>query len=396
VFCSSPKLAGHPSDPKFQPTDFFRAIAPIHPVVNPFHPSPTYSNIGYSLLAYALEIMTSTPFADLLQSTILDPLDMNSTFYTRPPMTLDTKAVIPAGEQTWYTTSIASYGPVGAIYSTITDLRKFGKSILSNTLLSRPASGRWMRPRSFTSDANVTVGAAWEITRTPTQRTGFIYAKSGGLGVYEAELALLPDFDAGFNVVAAGGEAAANAVTLSNIAAVVFAPALEQAAKQEARDNYAGTYSYLSETMNGTAVVTVDDDELYPGLKVSSFDVDGDSLTSIIAGLAGLDLSDDGDERLSLRLYPSGLTSTTNLAGETGTGTTSMGWRLIYQPMPNPNAIGSFKQDCTTWAYIDSVMYGVIGLDEFAFSLDGTGRVVGLEAKVLDAGTGNVVFKRQT
>ena len=43
-----------------------------------------------------------------------------------------------------------------------------------------------------------------------------------------------------------------------------------------------------------------------------------------------------------------------------------------------------------------SVEVEEIGLDEFVFTLDSSGRAVQMEAKVLGAANGTVVFKRKT
>jgi CubicO group peptidase (beta-lactamase class C family) len=64
------------------------------PVFPSFH-SPTYSSMAFELLAWAVENITSTPFADLVQDAILRPLNLTRTFLTHPGN--DTDAVVVAG-----------------------------------------------------------------------------------------------------------------------------------------------------------------------------------------------------------------------------------------------------------------------------------------------------------
>lgn len=69
--------------------------------------------------------------------------------------------------------------------STITDLRTVGRSILSSTLLTAAQTRRWLKPLTFTSDTNVSVGAPWEIVRAPgLTHSSYLYTKSGDIGLY--------------------------------------------------------------------------------------------------------------------------------------------------------------------------------------------------------------------
>jgi CubicO group peptidase (beta-lactamase class C family) len=43
--------------------------------------TPTYSNVGYQLFAYALESITGKPFAEVLYNKVLTPLNLTNTFY---------------------------------------------------------------------------------------------------------------------------------------------------------------------------------------------------------------------------------------------------------------------------------------------------------------------------
>ena len=135
---------------------------------------PSYSNIAFAILGYALENITSEPISHLLQSKIFDPLHLTSTFSALPPSSLLPCAIIPPGSWSWYTTDLKSYTAVGAIYSTINDLHQFSISILNSILLNPTTTRRWLKLQAFTSNPNVAISVPWEISRAPTARTSYL------------------------------------------------------------------------------------------------------------------------------------------------------------------------------------------------------------------------------
>ena len=148
----------------------------------PSHHAPVYTNLAYLLLAYALENMTGAHFPDLMNSTILHPLSLTSTYYPLAPSSATKRAIIPFEDTSaWYSTNLRPLNPGGAVYSTTKDMRTFGKSILNSTLLSSALTRRWLKPHSFTPDRHISVGAPWEIMTYPsTSRFPVrIYSKAG-------------------------------------------------------------------------------------------------------------------------------------------------------------------------------------------------------------------------
>lgn len=59
---------------------------------------PAYSNMAFVLLGMALENYTGKTYAQLLEETVSDPLDMSNTF---PSPGDDDEAVIPPGDSSW-------------------------------------------------------------------------------------------------------------------------------------------------------------------------------------------------------------------------------------------------------------------------------------------------------
>jgi hypothetical protein len=121
-------------------------------------------------------------------------------------------------------------------------MRKIGISMLNSTFLDQAQTRRWMQPHAFTSNPNVSVGAPWEILRRPSQRTSWMYAKAGDLGLYCSQIALLPEYGVGFSVLGAGAASIPNVQIVSDLLTATYVPALEAAAKEEAHTVYGGTY----------------------------------------------------------------------------------------------------------------------------------------------------------
>lgn len=234
-----------------------------------------------------------------------------------------------------------------------------------------------MKPHAFTSDPTVAVGAPWEILRTPgLNRTSYMYTKSGNLGTYAAEVAYLPDHDVGFTVLAAGRKSSDNVRIISDILAAEFVPALEAAAKEEAKRMYAGTYTSPG-AVNSSMMVEVDSG---PGLAITRWVQNGTDAFPLIGTILGAtpaqlkQLAQAGG-KVSARLYPTGLKSRDG---------TLMGWRAVYELLPRPGDPGAFGVDCYSWAMMEPVIYGAVGVDEFLFSLSPGGQgAVSVEPRVL-------------
>lgn len=80
---------------KLSRIEFFTGLANVPPS---FTPSWTagYSNMGYQILAYALEAITQKGFAQMLQSDVINKLGLQNTFYQKPN---DSLGIIPQGAQ---------------------------------------------------------------------------------------------------------------------------------------------------------------------------------------------------------------------------------------------------------------------------------------------------------
>jgi len=88
--------------------EFFAGLERMFPSFPPWQ-TATYSNIGYQILAYALESLTKKKFADIIQDRIIGPLGLNRTYYDNAPASV---GIIPGSvEDTYWGASLGDGNP---------------------------------------------------------------------------------------------------------------------------------------------------------------------------------------------------------------------------------------------------------------------------------------------
>ncbi|KAH7250862.1 beta-lactamase/transpeptidase-like protein, partial [Fusarium tricinctum] len=349
---------------------FFDSIRPSHPVEVPFS-TPIYSNVGYQILGYALENITGSTYSSILSHQLILPLRLNSTTYARPDNA--GSSIIPNDSGTvWYDVNTGDAGPAAGVYSSIADLRRIGRSILTYELLSPAQTRRWMKPVTFTADPHVAVGAPWEIAKAPSTsgRASWMYTKGGQIGSYNSLVALLPDWGVGITVLAAGSNSAGVTGVLPGLIASKLVPALEEAAKTQANLTYGGHYGSRESNM------TIAVDSNLPGLGVTSWFHNGhdmfDSIRSMITGPG----TSNGPGHVSMRLYRTGL-ETYSCRREK-----KESWRAVYEVLDPASPPAS---RCVSWFSVDSVTYGGESIDKFVFDLVENGVAQGLTVSAFDS-----------
>lgn len=256
----------------FTPENFIPTIKGLLPNFEPWT-QPLYSNNGFILLTAAIANITGKPFAKLSQESILDPLQLKSTFYTVPE-SLSPRSVIVSKEE-WSAGAGIAEGS-GGVSSSLNDLTKFGTSILNSTLLPKVQTRRWLKPVSHTARFQYSMGRPWEIIRY-THASGAVtdlYTKAGDSGNYSSELVIIPEYNAGFTILGASSNPLRNSVVaqIADVLANTLIPSFERQARAEAEQNFAGTYTSTVQGVNSSVVLAVNNTAgAAPGLLIKSF-----------------------------------------------------------------------------------------------------------------------------
>ncbi|KAL8834514.1 MAG: hypothetical protein Q9176_007457 [Flavoplaca citrina] len=314
----------------------------------------TYSNIAFVLLGFALENMTGLAYADLVQSTIFNPLGIKRATLTKPS---DSEGIIPNTTNDW-SADIGTYGPTGGIYTTTSDLALFARSILTNKLLDQATTNAWFHPRSYSSSWSFAYGMPWEIFRTgdiltDSDRVQTIVTKAGGLHGYSSQLLLILEYDLSLVIFAAGDGHAIAWLREEVLKSLV--PRVEGISRSQISDRLSGLYSSNDANVNSSLVLEVQGSS---GLVVISWISNGTDFLAHYAAMSNPKLRPG-----HVQLIPSHIRR----------GTNGQVWRaefiqdeLPFEGLVNMNLIVD----------VDSFTYASRSLEEFEFQLDEAGRAM--------------------
>lgn len=248
------------------------------------------------------------------------------------------------------------------------DLRKMGLSILNSDVLSSSDTRKWMKPRAHTPSKTFSVGAPWEIYRLPlpvTHRGGKtrvldLYTKIGGNNGYGSLLALSPELGLGYTIIVAGAgvDPLAARYSVSQLVGDAFLPAAEQAAYDNAKEQFAATFRFKGD--NSTYItLTVDED--HAGLGVKKFVFQGKD----VRGLLSYAQPDPTVTKFDVRLYQTGMTGPdSRLAAQyANKGTLTSTWSAYFNYAGSPsgrarNGKSMFMNECESWeevGFTDSI-----------------------------------------
>lgn len=222
----------------------------------------TYSNLGFELLGMALENVTSTPYADLVESSVLSPLNLTSTSFSTPP---DSVAALPFNNSFYWSYEIGIQKATGGLYSSSDDLAGFARYALTSYNGLSPAVN-WFHPVSPSTGLNTFYGMPWEIFRTDqlldyTARPVTLVTKGGMLPGYWTVLAMVPDYDLGIAILMTGHKG--QTTEMLEIVAGKMVEAADRIAQQTLRTKYTGTFSA------GAGAPTTDDEPLDSSIALS-------------------------------------------------------------------------------------------------------------------------------
>ena len=220
--------------------------------------------------------------------------------------------------------------------------------------------------------------APWEIYRLPiavdtlhnASRIVDAYTKSGDLGQYSTIFALIPDYNIGISVLAAGDHPGASVPPISGALADIFTAAAEAAAKLEARRAFPGTFA-AAYPLNSSITLTVDGG---PGVRITRW----------ISNATDF-LSDNYAVFDDFRLYP-----TTLSHKYPNDPLTYYKYHMVTLPNggePFPNAPPFAGNDY--WYDVDTQIYNNLATDAFVIGIDAAGLVQSVESQALRS-----VYKR--
>lgn len=238
--------------------------------------TPGYSDAGFAMLGLAISSITGKSMNDIYRSVIFEPLGMHSSNSTTPPQSEWDRCVIPGDPASSFAFDAGLLVSTGGLLSTINDLARLGRGILNSTLLSPEDTRRWLKPFSHTAHMQYSVGRPWEIMRYAHPSTGKVtdlYTKVGDSGDYSGFLVLIPDYQAGFSILASSTSSARSTV-IAEIADILFnaiLPALEVQASAEAESKLGGIYTSTGPINSSLTLAFNNGAGAAPGLHITSW-----------------------------------------------------------------------------------------------------------------------------
>jgi CubicO group peptidase (beta-lactamase class C family) len=200
----------------------------------------TYSNIAFELLGLVLANVTGSGYEDYIEASILKPLNMTGTSFSRPS---DDVAVLPKNNRWYWDVDEGVQNPTGGLYSTSADMSRFLRHVLATYNGVTPALN-WFHPASFSGGVHSFYGIPWEIFRTDRilggRRPVTFVTKAGGLPGYTTFVALVPEYELGVTLLTAG-----DSHFLDQVREIVTVPlirAADEFARRRTRTTYAGLY----------------------------------------------------------------------------------------------------------------------------------------------------------
>jgi len=126
-----------------------------------------YSNSGYFLLGYIVEIVSGKPLQDYLKETFFDPLGMRDTGIYHRNLKLDHEAAgysyINGKVRKAIDWDMSRAGGAGALYSTVIDLNKWNEAIFNGNMLKESTLKAALTPVVLNDGSTVDYGYGFHI-----------------------------------------------------------------------------------------------------------------------------------------------------------------------------------------------------------------------------------------
>ena len=152
-----------------------------------------YSNVGYSLLAIIIEMVSETTYEDYLFQNLWKPAKMQQTGYLRPKFINEMIAMGYRRSDAWGKPIDKWDGEVswhlkgnGGVLSTVKDMYKWHQALLNEDILSKEAKGKYYKPYIREGEGTPSFyGYGWAIY--PTPRDTYLIAHNGGNNIFFAD-----------------------------------------------------------------------------------------------------------------------------------------------------------------------------------------------------------------
>ncbi|KAK3501471.1 beta-lactamase/transpeptidase-like protein [Neurospora crassa] len=340
----------------------------------PTSSTPAYSDISFVLLGYVAERITGKPFKTLMQDSVLTPLNLTHTFTSAPD---DWLGIIPGDRHsTSWAFDLAEEAATGNMYTSAGDMSSLGRAIMRSALLKPAVTRRWLKPSVFTSDPKSAVGMPWGIRQLDIDSRA-----------YTALLAIIPDLDIGFSILAAGDLPPGLAMDIADTLTTTYLSTMTYVARTEADRMFSGQYRYMGNITytNGTIVerkrlnssLTISTSPSTPGLILENW-ISNSTDMSFYTVAIGSNITDEFLDKIepSVHLYPAGFSEIL----PDGKGK-RVAFKAVFEDLSLPERKPGLQMgtDCATWVGVTGVVYASEPLDLFIFELDGEGKVKGVE-----------------
>lgn len=162
-----------------------------------------YCNSGYYLLGVVIENVSELSYEEFVQTRILEPLKMKTTYYDKPSRIIPNRA---SGYSRWgprlrnagYINMKQPFS-AGAMASTVTDLILWERGLINNSLLSAD-SGKMMKTRGKRADGKpINYGLGTFLRKINGQQT---IGHGGGIVGFRSDLIYYPKLDCTIVVLA--------------------------------------------------------------------------------------------------------------------------------------------------------------------------------------------------
>jgi CubicO group peptidase (beta-lactamase class C family) len=338
----------------------------------------TYSNLAFELLGLVLANVTGITYEEYITTSILNPLGMSQTSFSKPP---DKVSVLPKGNAWYFDVEKGVENPTGGLYSSSHDMSIFLRYILANYKDIAEAKMNWLLPVSFTAGMGSFYGMPWEIYRTDKillpgdkrrARTVTFFTKGGGHPGYRTLITLVPEYDLGITILTAGDETFLD--VLREMVTVPLIRAADELAARQVKETYVGRYTSPSnkeEVVDSTLTLTYTSTH---GLEISEWVLNSTDVLSFISD----HFPSSKDTKLHAQLIPSGLyRDEEQQAGEVWRVATVLDPGAPLEPVlgrwsQHENNAGSWSGFPPVWdefciTDVDNIMYGGTPLSEVVF-----------------------------